>query len=320
MFNTINHPAFDFDPSYGFSLTQLLNINAPCEPKNFVTFWKTKYQSALNIQPQPSLKDTGQTINRHRIFEIEYQTTDNLTIGGWLTLPDSGNVERGFIVGHGYGGRNAPDTHLPFKNAAYLFLCCRGISRSENALFSSNPAFHVLHDIDKLDDYILAGCVEDTWLAASCLLRLFPQLSGHLGYLGISFSGGIGALALAWEKRIQKAHFNVPSFGHHWLRMKLKTTGSANAVQEYALKHPKVLDTLAYYDAAIAAKHIQIPVHIAAALYDPVVAPPSQFSIYNALSDNKSLFILDAGHAEYSAQQVQEKTLLTQLEQFFSDL
>jgi len=320
VFNTIDHSNYDFDPSYGYSLTQLLEVESTDAPVDFFSFWQNKYQNALNIPAKPVLTDTGLTLHRQRIFEVTYQSTDSIKIGGWLTLPESGRVERGFIVGHGYGGRDFADTHLPFENSAYLFLCCRGISKSAGKPFSSNPAFHVLHDIDKKDDYILAGCVEDTWLAVSCLLRLFPELSGHIGYLGISFSGGIGALALTCESRIQKAHFNVPSFGQNELRMQLKTTGSANAVQQYAKNHPQVLTTLSYYDAAIAAQYIKIPVHVAAALYDPVVAPPGQFAIYNSLINEKSLFILEAGHAQYSAQKVQEKTLLNQLNQFFHDL
>ncbi|MCU4677161.1 acetylxylan esterase [Catenovulum sp. 2E275] len=301
-------------------MTQLLNIQAPAAPTDFLPFWQQKYQQALSHAPKPVLTDTGLTQNRQRIFEISYQSTNAITIRGWLSLPESGRVERGFVVGHGYGGREFADTHLPFENSAYLYLCCRGISKSATHQFSSNPAYHVLHDIDKPKNYILAGCVEDTWLAVSSLLRLYPELNGHIGYLGISFSGGIGALALSCDNRIQRAHFNVPSFGHNLIRMQLPTTGSAKAVQEYAKKHPNILTTLSYYDAAIAAKFIKIPVHIAAALFDPVVAPPGQFAIYNALESEKRLFILEAGHSQYPAQKVQEKTLLNQLNQFFYSL
>jgi len=48
------------------------------------------------------------------------------------------------------------------------------------------------------------------WLAVSAMLSLFPHLAGHLGYLGVSFAGGIGALALAWESRISKGTSMCP--------------------------------------------------------------------------------------------------------------
>ncbi len=125
-------------------------------------------------------------------------------------LPVSGVIKRGFIVGHGYGGRDEPDFHLPFKDAALLFPCFRGLALSSQPSISSEPYWHVLHDINQRDRYILGGCVEDVWLAVSAMLSLFPHTAGRLGYLGISFGGGIGALALAWESRISKGHLNSP--------------------------------------------------------------------------------------------------------------
>jgi cephalosporin-C deacetylase len=125
------------------------------------------------------------------------------------------SVTRGVIVGHGYGGRESPDFDLPIADAAFFFPCFRGLSRSRHWPISDNPSYHVLHHIDKRDKYILGGCVEDLWLAVSTIVKLFPTTVGHLAYLGISFGGGIGALALPWDNRIQRAHFNVPSFGNN---------------------------------------------------------------------------------------------------------
>ncbi len=141
-----------------------------------------------------------------------------------------------------------------------------------------------------------------------------------MAYLGASFGGGIGALALPWDTRIQRAHFNVPSFGNHPIRLQLPTLGSAAAVQNFQKEHGNILATLNYYDAAIAAQYIQIPVHVALALADPVVAPPGQFSIYNALPGEKKLFVLDMGHSDYVHKIAQEKALLSELQEFFSNL
>jgi cephalosporin-C deacetylase len=146
-------------------------------------------------------------------------------------------------------------------------------------------------------------------------------LAGHLGYLGISLGGGIGALALAWESRISKGHINVPTFGHHPLRLRLETNGSARSVQQFYRTHKKMtLNVLRYYDAALAAKRIKIPMHCACATFDPCVAPPGQFAIYNALNCEKQLFILEAGHHNYPNQNQQEDELLKQLDDFFASL
>jgi cephalosporin-C deacetylase len=310
----------DFDPSYGYTLDRLLQVESPPPPDDFASFWQARYQRALSLDPRQRLRHCNWSHPDFDCYDLHYRSTDAFDIWGWALIPKHQPVTRGVIVGHGYGGRESPDFHLPIPNAALLFPCFRGLSRSRRWPISDNPAFHVLHDIDKKDRYILGGCVEDLWLAVSALLALFPSVDGRVGYLGISFGGGIGALALPWDRRIRRAHFNVPSFGHHPLRLKLPTWGSAASVQKYHREHGHALDTLGYYDAAIAARYVQAPVHVAAALADPMVAPPGQFSIYNALAGEKHLFILECGHADYPRKIAQENALIAEIREFFGGL
>lgn len=310
-----------FDPSYGYGKADLLAVEPPAEPADFAANWKMWRREALEISPLPELRDTGKDRAHWRVFEFQFHSTGDARIAGWLLLPKSGEIRRGFVVGHGYGGREAPDIHLPFPDAALMFPCARGISLSRHPKISSDPAFHVLHDIQKKDRYVLRGCVEDQWLAVSCLLRWFPQLEGHLGYLGISFGGGVGILSMAWEERVRKVHVNVPSFGHQERRLELPSQGSAAAVQAFDRKYPGVAGrTLAYFDAATAARYLRQPVHCACALADPFVAPPGQFAIHNAIPGEKQLFVLEAGHMEYPEAFAQETQLLQELDRFFSDL
>ncbi|MBN2886601.1 MAG: acetylxylan esterase, partial [Chromatiaceae bacterium] len=289
-------------------------------PADFADFWRARYQRMLALDPMPQLCASPLRHEHFLIQEIRYRSTDTLTIRGWLLRPRHGAPARGYLLGHGYGGLEAPPLDLPDPEAAYLALCFRGLGLSRHAPISEEARWHVLHDIDKRDRYILGGCVEDVWMGVSALLALIPSLAGHLGYLGISFGGGIGALALPWEERLARAHLNVPSFGHQALRLELPTTGSAAAVQEFARYHGHLLETLLYYDAAVAAAEIRQPMHLAAALVDPVVAPPGQFAIYNAITAPKRLFVLDAGHLDYPERARQERELLSELRAFFCGL
>ncbi|MFA5985421.1 MAG: acetylxylan esterase [Methylococcaceae bacterium] len=310
----------NFDPTYGYNLGQLLDVMPPPPADDFVGFWLARYQRALALDPQPRLQVSNCKNDDFDCYDIHYTSTDNFDIGGWLLLPKHGQVTRGIIVGHGYGGREQPDFDLPISDAAFLFPCFRGLSRSKCQSVSDNPSLHVLHNIDSREKYILGGCVDDLWLAVSVLQQLYPATLGRIGYLGISFGGGIGALAMPWDTRIQRGHYNVPSFGNQALRLQLPTLGSAAAVQNYHLEHSNILDVLKYYDAAVAAKYIHAPVHVAAALADPVVAPPGQFCIYNALPQGKKLYILEKGHSDYPQQAIQKTELLAEIQGFFSTL
>ena len=311
---------FAFDPSYDYSLDELLNVGAPLAPTDFREFWQARYARALQVHPCPRIRHTGMSHAGFEVYSLRYFSTDHVVIRGWVLIPQDQPVTRGMVFGHGYGGCDGPDYRLCPKGAALLFPCFRGLARSQHPPISTNPAFHVLHDIDKPQQYIIGGCVDDLWLAVSSMQMLFPATQGHIGYSGVSFGGGIGALALPWEPRIQRAHLNVPTFGNQPLRLQLPTIGSGAAVQRYQQQHGNVLATLQYYDAASAATFIRQPMHVAAALFDPAVAPPGQFAIYNALSGEKSLFTLDAGHFAYPQQAAQEQALQGELDAFFSRL
>lgn len=311
---------YGFDPTYGMDLDALLSIKPPEPPSDFVTFWQTRYNYVRGFSPRIEITEHDRPVHGFNVADVAYESTRGATIHGWLLTPENGEVKRGMVVTHGYGGRDGPDFDIPVEEAALFFPCFRGLACSVQAPYSSDPAHHVLHDIDSRDKYILGGCVDDIWLAVTVLHNLFPTVRDHTGYCGISLGGGIGAIALPWDKRIQKAHFNVPTFGHQQLRLELETLGSGAAVQQYAKTHKSVTKLLQYYDAAIAARFVQQPVHIAAALADPYVAPPGQFAIYNALEGPKELTVLHAGHCDYPQRTEQTRDLIQTLSAFFTDL
>ncbi len=310
---------FPFDPSYGYNLERLLQVQAPAPPLDFVDFWQKRYAHSMTLNPQPTLTPLPAQAG-FDIYNLRYNSTDKVTIQGWVAVPHAQVVTRAVIIGHGYGGCSAPEIKFSLPNAAFVFPCFRGLNRSELPRVSTQPEQHVLSGIDDPEHYILGGCVEDLWLAVSSILQLFPATYGHIGYAGISFGGGIGALALPWDLRIERAHLNVPTFGDQPLRLQLPTVGSGEGVRRYQAKYGNVMSTLQYYDAASAARFIHQPMHIAAALFDPVVAPPGQFAVYNALEHEKYLFVLDAGHFDYPQQTQQAQALKQELEAFFHEL
>ncbi|CAN7370126.1 acetylxylan esterase [Rhizobium sp. LjRoot30] len=315
------HP-FAFDPTYGMTLADLQRIVPPEAPAGFDDFWQQRYRRAITVDPKPELKASDSKHPDWQVLDIVYASTDDVRIGGWLLLPKDGPVRRGLVVGHGYGGRDQPDFDLPLTETAILFPCFRGLSRSPHPPISQDAFFHVLHDIDKPERYVIGGCVEDLWLAVSALLALYPGLDGHVGYSGISFGGGIGALAIPFDQRIRRGQLTVPTFGDRKRWLALPTTGSAAAVQAYQKHHGSVFETLRFYDAACAARRITVPMLAAVALFDPAVAPPCQFAVANAFPQSKfnEIFILDAGHFDYPAAVQQNAALLDRLGHFFKAL
>ncbi len=310
--------SYSFSPDYGYGLDELLAVGAPGEPSDFAAFWKSRYQNAIRVAPKPQLTEVSGNHPRWKIARLTYESTGGVRIVGWALLPREGEIRRGIVFAHGYGGLDGPDLSMPYENTVIFFPCLRGLSLSRCPPISPDPYWHVLHLINDRDRYIHGGCTEDLWLAVSAMLELFPQLRQRVGLIGISFGGGIAALATPWDERIVRTHLEVPSFGNHPLRLTLPTCGSGAAVTAYEKHKGGALATLAYFDAATAARHITVPVHVAAARFDPYVAPPGQFSIYNALGGDRELFVLDAGHFDYADRASQQQALSEEKRRFFS--
>jgi cephalosporin-C deacetylase len=312
---------FPFDPGYGYDLAALRRIAPPdTEPADFAAFWTGRYRAARKVAVQPRL---GRRLRvaaypGQDVCTVEFTSVDGVRVGGWLVVPSDGVVERGFVVGHGYGGRQGPDPEPPAPRAAVIYPVARGLGSA--TLLPGVPDTadgHVLHGIGSRETYVHGGCAADVWCAATALLELVPQAAKRLDYSGGSFGGGIGALALPWDDRFRAGHLEVPSFGHHPLRVTLECVGSGAAVREHWRTHPEVLDVLAYFDAATAARHLRIPVQVAAALFDPAVPPPGQFAVHNALAGPKDLHVLAAGHFDHADAAGEHARMLAARAEFF---
>lgn len=290
-----------FDPSHGYTLDDLFKVPAAEGPADFADFWRRTYAEVRQIPLHIAKRQVASNDGNYHLFEIEYDSLGGARIGGWISVPKDEKIERGVVVGHGYGNVVGETYQTPGPAAVVLGVSKRGLGRSQHPAIPNVTAEHVLHGIQDKETYIHRGCVADVWCSATALLALYPEIADNLHYYGSSFGGGIGALALPWDARFKKAFLGVPTFGNHPLRITLPCTGSGKSVQEYYATHPEILDVLQYFDSSTAAKHIAIPTITSCAVFDPAVPPAGQFAVYNALRCPKEIHILPAAHFEYPA-------------------
>lgn len=266
-------------------------MNLPTEVPGFTDFWRAQQRVAAS-RPTVAAITPDPARSRHRVSGVEWRQSGNIRIGGWLCEPKL-TPSCAVVVGHGYGGRDDADPGCLPPDAIGLFPCMPGFDRSADPLLPDKAERHVLHGIAQRETYILRDCVEAIWRSFDVLAQHFPQLP--LGYIGSSFGGGLGALALPWESRCRAAVLEVPTFGNHPLRLTIPCAGSGEAVRLYHREHPEVVDVLAYYDAAVAARHLHCPTLIAPADSDPVVPAGGQWSIAEA-APQAVVHRLSAGH------------------------
>jgi len=288
-----------FDPRYGHDLARLEAMVPPPPFPGFEAFWREAYAQALAAPLAPLRRPSPLECPGYRIEEISFLAADGLRIGGWLLTPCDRAPQRAIVVGHGYGGREAPEAGDPENPTLYLYFCARGFHRSAYPDLPDNSDAHVIHGIGTKETYILRGCALDLWAAVGTLLQWAPELAGQLYYDGTSFGGGLGALAVPWDARVRRCHLGEPTFGNHPFRLQAECRGSGEAVRLYSQAHPEVIGVLRYFDAATTAAFMAIPTFVTLSLFDPAVPPPGQFSVYNALACRKDRFLEPAGHFDY---------------------
>ncbi len=309
---------FPFDPTYGYSLHDLLRVRGPEGPADFADFWRAAYAEALAVPPRPTLRPIDVGDDKVEVYEVEYDGVSGFRVGGWLTRPRGVAVVRGLVMSHGYGGRQAPDLRRTTIPTAILQPCARGFDRSARPDLPRSSAFHVLHGIDRRDTYLIRACVQDLWSGVTALAELVPEAAQRLDLHGVSFGGGLGGLAIPWDPRLSKAFLGVPTFSNQPLRVRFECNGSNQAVRLRWLRDPSVLDVLAYYDSTTAARYVEIPVAVHAAPFDPAVPPPGQFCVYNELAGPKALGITTADHFEYPWRPAELAELDRRLESWFA--
>lgn len=332
---------FPFDPTGGYTPEQLLNLQVELtEPDDFTCFWLETHELAM-VRPlrwsmHPSTSHPGNADTE--VFDIEFDSLlgEGNRVGGWLTKPRNRPAKRAVVLTHGYGGREDPDLAPPLPanaDAAVIqpvlsgqptrsFYPQLGIPGPDSALHQAAAPtcpHHVLYGIESRETYIHRFCAIDIWRAASVLHEAVPETRDtELDYIGGSFGGGMGAMALPWDKRFTRAHLGVPSFGNHPLRLQIPCTGSGEFVRLYAQKHPQIIsEVLPYFDAALHARQIKIPVHVECAFFDPAVTPVGQFSVYHSLGGEKKLFAASSGHFEHSGTLAEQLRLRTSIQTFF---
>jgi cephalosporin-C deacetylase len=288
---------FPFDPTCGYSREQLLRVGPPeSEPADFAAFWRTTYAETLAMCSPVEVRPIWSPDAGTDVFEVFFSGLGGARIGAYVSRPR--DSRGGLVVGHGYGVFSAPVLR---RNLTVIAPCIRGFGLSTASEYPWTSSQHVLCGIRSRETYILRGSVADLWRAASVLTELYPDTAANLVYSGGSFGGGLGALALPWDPRFRAGFLDVPTFGHHPLRLRFQSTGSGEAVRKYHAEHPEVTGVLAYFDAATAATYIRLPVVCTPALFDPAVVPPGQFAVTNAIAaEYQQTFVLEAGHWTYA--------------------
>ncbi|MFD7309695.1 acetylxylan esterase [Promicromonospora sp. NPDC059942] len=301
-------PGSPIDGTYGYDRAALLGVAPAAEPDGYADLWSSWYERAREVRAEVVLEPQGRH-GAHDVSVVTFTADGGLRLRAWVALPLDGPPRVGVVHSHGYGGRQAPSFERVPRDAAVIFPVARGLGALNTGVGAPDTsARHVLHGIESVATYTVGRSAVDLWHAATALLDVLAGRDAALGelplyFVGTSFGGGIGALAVPWDDRFVGATLEVPTFGQHDLRLRLRCTGSGEAVRHHVADHPEAREVLAFHDASVAAGHLRVPTRVECALWDVHVPPPGQFAVANAVGraggSRLELAVHTAGHADY---------------------
>jgi cephalosporin-C deacetylase len=300
-------PDAEIDGTYGYTEDSLRAVRPADEPDGFADLWRSWFAAARGVAADVSLEPLGRR-GTHDVSVVTFTADGGLRLRAWLALPTGGEVRVGIVHGHGYGGREEPTFERVPDGAAVIFPVARGLGALNTGVGGPDTsAEHVLHGIESVEAYVLGRCAVDLWHAATALTEAVGDAGLPLYYVGSSFGGGVGALAVPWDDRFVGATLEVPSFGQYDLRLRVPCHGSGEAQRRHLAEHPEARQVLALTDASVAATHLRVPVRVECALWDANVPPQGQFAVANGVAVARhagtgaelDLAVHTAGHAEF---------------------
>lgn len=197
------------DGTFGYTLDDLLKIEAPPPPEDFAAFWEETYRLATARVPEYKIeKEIWSPDAGVKILQVRFKTYDGFEIGMWIARPESSNG--GLVIGQGYGNLATPPTSRnPGLTVALPSI--RGLGISQCAQIPWKPAAHAGYGIQSRETYVIRGAVTDIWEATSVLTDLFPDTASNLNYSGGSLGGVVcdhwplESVHLAWREAVEGA-------------------------------------------------------------------------------------------------------------------
>jgi cephalosporin-C deacetylase len=272
---------------------------AVVKPSDFDAFWaaiETEAQAIpLNatLTPVP-LRSTAQV----EVFEVHYDSLDNVRIAGWYCLPrHRPEPLPAMVVYPGYISEpTLPKAHAA-KGYAAFGAAPRGKLRSNRQYNPGYPGL-LAHNIIDRHTYGYKGFYVDAWRVID-FLNTRPEVdSSRIGIRGGSQGGALTLLVAAMRPQVAAASAGAPYLAGVIDAIELTHTYPYQEINDYLRLHPEsraaIAETWAYYDCHNFADKIRCPILVNIGLQDNVCPPETGYALFERLAAaEKKLYAYD---------------------------
>jgi cephalosporin-C deacetylase len=266
-------------------------------PDNFDRFWREAKAELIRIPIDAKLEevkaiDPGDA----KRFKVSLANVNGSRVYGWLHLPGGKGPFPTVLSIPGSGiGRTGRFAGFTEAGIAVLAIEVHGLEPQEQEIIGAaqwmRPVTEETAYFAKLQNGLLAGYhsfgIEDPYryyhrktlqsaMRALDYLYTREDVDPHkIIVFGGSQGGGLSLLTAAIDKRVDAVVATVPAF--------------CNTASREDSHIPHVARTMSYYDAALAATHIEVPALIGVGFIDGTCRPANVYSAYNNIKGPKRI-------------------------------
>jgi cephalosporin-C deacetylase len=282
------------------------------KPADFEAFWQDVLRQVEAIPLAPEMvPDPLRTSDDIEVFQVFYQSLDQVRIAGWYCRPNR-RTEHSPAILFLPGYQMDPPIPKEWARKGYIALSVapRGKLRS---LRQFNPGYPNLltHNIVDRHTYAYRGFYVDTWRGIDFLLSRPEVDPTRIGVTGTSQGGGLTICTAAMRPEIRAAAAGAPYLCGYLDAIELTHTYPYEEINDYLRQYPDsrpaVEETLAYFDGLNFADHITCPIIVNIGLQDNVCPPETGYALFHRIgATDKRLYPYDghghdAGRFQHSA-------------------
>jgi cephalosporin-C deacetylase len=258
-------------------------------PENFDRFWREAKAELIRIPVDAKLEEVAVVDpGDAKRFKVSLACVNGSRVYGWLHLPEGKGPFPTVLSIPGSGvGRTGRFAGFTEAGMAVLAIEIHGLEPQEQEIIGAaqwiRPATDETRYFAGLQNGLLAGYhsfgIEDPYRyyhrrSLQAAMRALDYLhtrndvdTGRIIVFGGSQGGGLSLLTAAIDKRVDAVVATVPAF--------------CNNASRNDSHIPEVARTLSYYDAALAAKRIEVPALIGVGFIDGTCLPSNVYAAYN---------------------------------------
>jgi len=269
------------------------------KPADFDQFWDDTKAELAKIPPNfrmTEMKDSDR--NNRKVYLIEMQSLDNLTIRAWLTIPVTKSKTRKFPVYLGLPGYQVPlkPSYASDPDIAILYLNVRGQGNSRDVIHTSRTDF-ITYNIEDKNKYVMRGVIMDC-IRAIDFICTRPELDKDKIFVeGGSMGGYLTVATAGLDKRVKLFSAENPILSN--IRgLDGVVQWPVNDIKAYVKIHPgltydKIMDNMDYFDAKNFATSINSSILVGIGLLDFLAPPNDEYTLYNNIPKDKKIMIFE---------------------------